>query len=503
MGQRAPRHQTFDTTGGKSKRTSRSFPLLFVVVSARYWKRVVFSLASLLVLVTLADVAIISTPDSRVSKLLYDPGGSQPTEVGLAEFARSLIESRHRALLSGNVTALEIFYDLDSTGGTYAWENDRRRTAYLRKWAQERGIEIVEVGGFVEIDHISPEEPGGKRYWMEITEHVRFKYRYSRNSPVAGMTSACTSTDTGAREPADATVRTTPDPVCFDVSESGEGKYAGGEFGARAIQVLEVIAYGQSWKVITNWYCDPLGTYWDPPSFPTGASATSWNPSSHLREGEQATPMPTRAPASGSASDPTSLLSRRSASLGTSSSSSTGYDRQKAVEYAARHSGVRSLKQGGRYNLDYNVYSFPGGDCANFASQVLTAGGLPQEGGWRYDRRRDEGSTAWVRSDSLVWHLLSSGRAECTFKGRFRDLFEKSGQNSSDELLFAFTKSLLSEGDIIAYTREGEICHVAVVVGFDPLGYPLIASHTSDRLFFPFDLGWTDTTVFWFLHITY
>ncbi len=463
----------------------------------------VLLLASLLVLLVLADVVIISTPNSRVSKPLYDPGDSQPTEVGLAEFAWSLIESRHRALLSGDVTTLEIFYDLDSTGGAYAWENDRRRTAYLQKWAQERRIEIVEVGGFVEIDHISPEEPGGKRYWMEITEHVRFKYRYSHSSPAPGMTSTRGSTGHGTRKPGDATVGTTLDPLGFDASEPGGGKYVGREFGARAIQVLEVVAHGQSWKVITNWYCDPLGTYWDPPIFPTRASATSWNPSSRLGKGEQATPTPTRAPTTGSASDPISLLYRRSASLATSSSSSTGYDRQKAVEYAVRHSGVRSLKQGGRYNLEYNVYSFPGGDCANFASQVLTAGGLPQEGGWRYDRRRDEGSTAWVRSDSLVWHLLSSGRAECTFKGRFRDLFKKRGQEKDEDPPFAFTRSLLSEGDIIAYTRDGEICHVAVVVGFDPLGYPLIASHTSDRLFFPFDLGWTETTVFWFLHITY
>jgi len=338
---------------------------------------------------------------------------------------------------------------------------------------------------------------------MEITEHVRFKYRYSPSSPSQGTTPTRGSTGYGTEEPGVATVGTTLDPLGFDPSEPGEGEHAGGEFGARAIQVLEVVAYEQSWKVMTNWYCDPLGTYWDPPTFPTHMDATSWNPSSRLRKGEAATPTPTGAPTTGSASLPASLLNERSASLATGSSSSTGYDRTKAIEYAVRHSGVRSLKQGGRYNLEYNVYSFPGGDCTNFASQVLAAGGLPQEGGWSYDRRRDEGSTAWVRSDSLVWYLLSSGKAECTFKGRFRDLFQERGQNRSDGRLFAFTKSLLSEGDIIAYEKEGEICHLAVVVGFDTLGYPLIASHTSDRLFFPFDLGWTDTTVFWFVHITY
>lgn len=460
-------------------------------------------LAALLVILALADLVIISIPDPQVSKPLYNPGNSPPTEVCLAEFARSLIESRHRALLSGDVTPLEIFYDLDSTGGIYAWENDRRRTAYLQKWAQGRGIEIVQVSGFVEIDHISPEEPGGKRYWMEITEHVRFEYRYSRSSQTAEMTSTLGSMGSGATEPGLTMVEKTFNPVGSDTSEPGEGKYAGGEFGARALQVLEVVADGQSWKVITNWYCDPLGTYWDPPAFPTRADATFRNPSWRSGKGQQAAPAPTIRSTTGSASNPSHLSSKPSASLATGSSSPAGYDRKKAVEYAVHHSGVRSLQQGGRYNLEYNVYSFPGGDCANFASQVLAAGGLPQEGGWRYDRRRDEGSTAWVRSDSLVWHLLSSGRAECTFKGDFRDLFEKRWPEKEDTPLFAFTRSLISEGDIIAYTKEGEICHVAVVVGFDPLGYPLIASHTSDRLFFPFDLGWTDTTLFWFVHVTY
>ena len=48
-----------------------------------------------------------------------------------------------------------------------------------------------------------------------------------------------------------------------------------------------------------------------------------------------------------------------------------------------------------------------------------------------------------------------------------------------------------------------EICHVAVVVGKDPAGYVTIASHTADRLFFPWDVGWNDTTVFWLLKIVY
>ncbi len=63
--------------------------------------------------------------------------------------------------------------------------------------------------------------------------------------------------------------------------------------------------------------------------------------------------------------------------------------------------------------------------------------------------------------------------------------------------------ALLEPGDVIGYQTKGEICHVAVVVGADPVGYPTIVSHTADRLYFPWDLGWDKGTIFWFIKITY
>ena len=61
----------------------------------------------------------------------------------------------------------------------------------------------------------------------------------------------------------------------------------------------------------------------------------------------------------------------------------------------------------------------------------------------------------------------------------------------------------MEPGDLIGYETKGQISHVAVVVGKDPSGYVTIASHTSDRLFFPWDMGWNDSTVFWLIKITY
>lgn len=403
-------------------------------------------LLALALLLAAVDILVASAKDSGVWKPLIDPEDLEPTEVRLEKFVGSLLEERRRSLLTGDAGPLESFYKVSTTGGLFGWENEKRRVSYLRRWAEARGIRILGTEGFVEIDHVAPEEPGGARYWLEITEHMRFTYAYAPESPLVALASTGEAGDGPAPEEGPQEVR----------------------FGSRSVQVLEVVRSGESWKIVTNWYCDPLGTYWDPPTVPL-------SPEKEPPEKKQEAPFLTTA------------------------SGGSRYDRARAVDYAVRHSGVRSLEEGGRYNLEYRVYSFPGGDCANFASQVLTAGGLPEDGGWRYDRARDEGSTSWVRSESLVWHLLASGTGRCTFRGRFSDLFE----DEDGTPRFARIRRLLSEGDIVAYEKGGEIVHVAVVVDFDPLGYPLVASHTADRLFFPFDLGWTDSTVMWFIHIVY
>jgi len=83
--------------------------------------------------------------------------------------------------------------------------------------------------------------------------------------------------------------------------------------------------------------------------------------------------------------------------------------------------------------------------------------------------------------------------------GLFRGKFGEAGPGTEAESVV----SQLEPGDIIAYEIKGQIYHVAVVVGKDPRGYATIASHTADRLYFPWDLGWDESTVFWFVKISY
>jgi len=231
-------------------------------------------------------------------------------------------------------------------------------------------------------------------------------------------------------------------------------------FGSRAIHVLEMVKVGGDWKIRKDWYTDPLGN-------------EAWN-------------APCLSPEE--AADAGPLTEAAAQSRGGS------YERDKAKEYAVKHSGVRSLPEGGRYNPKYRIYTFLGGDCANFASQVLHAGGVPQGGGWHYT---NEGSTSWVQSESLIWHLLSSGKGQRLLRGTYQDAVKPREGFPTGVI------SALEPGDIIAYEAGGRIVHVAVVTGKDPKGYVTIASHTADRLHFPWDLGWDKGTVFWLVKIVW
>jgi hypothetical protein len=92
---------------------------------------------------------------------------------------------------------------------------------------------------------------------------------------------------------------------------------------------------------------------------------------------------------------------------------------------------------------------------------------------------------------------LGSGTGRRVYRGTFAGALLP----SPDEPRGAI--GLLKPGDVIGYESGGEVAHVAVVTGVDPSGWPIIASHTADRLYVPWDLGWGSDTVFWFIHIVY
>lgn len=166
------------------------------------------------------------------------------------------------------------------------------------------------------------------------------------------------------------------------------------------------------------------------------------------------------------------------------------YNRAKAVEYADRYCGALWDREDGyKYNTKYRNYADLGGDCANFASQVLadkSAGNLRMDGTWLY--KRGSASRAWVNASSFTRYIMYSGKGRLIARGKYNKVA-------------GLTKNL-SPGDIVAYERKGDIVHVSVVTAKDSNGMLLVNSHTNDRYHVPWDLGWDSTVSFWLLKIT-
>ena len=225
-------------------------------------------------------------------------------------------------------------------------------------------------------------------------------------------------------------------------------------FRLGAYHAMDIGYKDEKWVITREWYPDPFAS---PPPQPKPAEIAKWRGYIQSRQ----------------ARDLTNLHPRRAA----------------AVAYADRYAGTAAPPETGfAYNPDYKNYNYLGGDCTNFASQVLhEGGGFPKTPAWNYQR---EGSRAWVNAGAFKDYMLYSGRGSLLAHGTF------------DKVLPASYE--LMPGDFIAYEEKGEVEHISIVTGADSRGYTLVNSHNADRYRVPWDLGWnTGKTEFWLVRIHY
>lgn len=163
--------------------------------------------------------------------------------------------------------------------------------------------------------------------------------------------------------------------------------------------------------------------------------------------------------------------------------------RKNSVSYADKYVGAAADEEHGlNYNKKYKNYNPLGGDCANFASQILYEGGnFKQSYSWKYDKG---GSKAWVNAQSFKNYMLYSGRASKIAYGTYEQVYKASYK--------------LLPGDFIAYEKNGKVTHISVVTGADSKGYTYVHSHNTDRYRVPWDLGWSDKGIkFWLVRVHY
>lgn len=163
--------------------------------------------------------------------------------------------------------------------------------------------------------------------------------------------------------------------------------------------------------------------------------------------------------------------------------------RVKAVAYADEYCGAAADDEKGfKYNPKYKNYNYSGGDCANFASQILhDGGGFRKTCAWNYGK---DASRAWANAHAFNSYMLNSGRASKIAYGTYTQVLR-----ASYELL---------PGDYIAYEKKGKVTHISVVTGADSKGYALTNSHNADRYRVPWDLGYGDKGIrFWLVRVNY
>ena len=164
--------------------------------------------------------------------------------------------------------------------------------------------------------------------------------------------------------------------------------------------------------------------------------------------------------------------------------------RKRAVEYANRYSGAAADDEYGySYNSKYPNFNLLGGDCTNYVSQALfESGGFKRTKSWTFVS--NAASRAWCNAQGFKDFMISSGRATILAQGTYSQVYK-----SAYKLL---------PGDIISYVENGLVTHSAIVTGYDTKGYPLVNTHTTDRLRVPWDMGWNDSNIkFYLLHVNY
>lgn len=123
-----------------------------------------------------------------------------------------------------------------------------------------------------------------------------------------------------------------------------------------------------------------------------------------------------------------------------------GYSPSAAIQYADRYWS--------NYNPAYPNCNSIGGDCCNFVSQCLYAGGIPIDSTWK------SGTSSWQYCPSFYTY----------FSGKY-------------EVIINPTDSQVKEGNPVLYysASKGRWSHAAICTGHDSSGNALVSAHNSDR----------------------
>lgn len=145
---------------------------------------------------------------------------------------------------------------------------------------------------------------------------------------------------------------------------------------------------------------------------------------------------------------------------------------EKVVQYADRY--IKRYAYGTNYTSYYNIDTYGCGvdddgdlaDCANYVSQCLYAGGLPMTSAWKFYSKNSNGTpnctAAWSGAISLEDYLETTCGYNC---------------------VSATASNVFPGNPVWANKTFG---HVAICVGYNSSGIPIVNAHTADRYHVPY-----------------
>lgn len=151
----------------------------------------------------------------------------------------------------------------------------------------------------------------------------------------------------------------------------------------------------------------------------------------------------------------------------------------------------------GRNRTLYPDFHTLGGDCANFVSQCLQAGGLPFGGDWYWEGGAGgTGGKAFKAATWLYRHLTETARC-----GRAVAVISDSDPTGRTAVYAGTSRpaaSLFSVGSPVFYrwqggfAADGDWSHTALCVGVLADGTPAVSCHSEDRYRFKWNYGGSD-----------
>ena len=141
----------------------------------------------------------------------------------------------------------------------------------------------------------------------------------------------------------------------------------------------------------------------------------------------------------------------------------TSYNQMAVIAYADKYWDD--------YNSAYKNYNSVGGDCANFVSQCIYAGGMPQVKGdtssadaWWYNGKGSIGaSSSWIYCPTFVKFFSQHGNYIMNPKA-----------------------SQIFPGSPVVYKKSGTFYHATICVGYNSAGTPVISAHNNNRYHVPY-----------------